>query len=141
VRGVEDWRGEGVLTNRPGARLDGMAGPARPARGCLGKSSPSPHWEHHTLMLPPASTHEAQAPEQAQQAPARRGTASRVLGDGRSRGERPPRSPRRGGGWRFHLVEMEEGAEESISPKVAMAEATGVGRRGQAVAAAIQCRQ
>jgi hypothetical protein len=96
------------------------------------------HREHHTLTLPPANTREAQAPEQAQQAPARRGTASGVLGGGRSRGERPPRSPRRGGGRRFHLVEMEEGAEKSISPKVAAAKTTGVGRRGQAAAAAIQ---
>jgi hypothetical protein len=36
---------------------------------------------------------------------------------------------------------MEEGAEKSISPKVAAAKTTGVGRRGQAAAAAIQCRQ
>jgi hypothetical protein len=35
---------------------------------------------------------------------------------------------------------MEEGAEVRISPKVAMAETIGVGRRGQA-AAAIRCRQ
>jgi hypothetical protein len=36
------------------------------------------------------------------------------------------------------LVEQVEGAEENISPKVAAAEVTGVGRRGQAVAAAIR---
>jgi hypothetical protein len=34
----------------------GRAEPARPARGCLGKSSPSPHREHHNLTLQPAST-------------------------------------------------------------------------------------
>jgi hypothetical protein len=35
-------------------------------------------------------------------------------------------------------VELVEGAVASISPKVATAEATGVGRSGQATAAAIQ---
>jgi hypothetical protein len=98
------------------------------------------HREHHTLALPPAFTHEAQTLEQAQQAPARRGTASEVFGGGRSREERLTRSPRRGGGRRFRLVEMVEGAEASVSPKVATAETTGVGRRSQA-AAAIRCRQ
>jgi hypothetical protein len=47
-------------------------------------------------------------------------------------------SPRRGGGRRSDLVEVEEGARASISPKVATAMATRVGRRGQATAAAIQ---
>jgi hypothetical protein len=36
------------------------------------------------------------------------------------------------------LVELVEGAEESILPKVAAAEATGVGRRSQAAVAAIR---
>jgi hypothetical protein len=36
------------------------------------------------------------------------------------------------------LVELVEGAEESISPKVPAAVATGVGRRSQAAAAAIR---
>jgi hypothetical protein len=36
------------------------------------------------------------------------------------------------------LVEIEEDAEESILPKVALAELAGVGRNGQATAAAIQ---
>jgi hypothetical protein len=141
-RGVEGLEGE---THSPSPRCSsgwhGRAVPARPARGYLGKSSPSTHQEHHTLALPSASTHEAQAPEQAQQTPARQSTASGVLGGGRSRGERPPRSPRRGGGRRFHLVEMEEGAEESILPKVAAAKTTGVGRRGQVAAAVIQLSQ
>jgi hypothetical protein len=35
-------------------------------------------------------------------------------------------------------VELVEGAVASVSPKVATAEATGVGRSGQAIAAAIQ---
>jgi hypothetical protein len=84
---------------------------------------------------------ETQAPEQAQlaqQAPARRGTASGVLGGGRSRGERSPRSPRREGGRRFHLVELVGGAGASDSPEVVAAMVAGVGRNGQAAAAAIQ---
>jgi hypothetical protein len=36
------------------------------------------------------------------------------------------------------LVEIEEDAGASVSPKVATVEATGVGRSGQATAAAIQ---
>jgi ribosomal protein S9 len=36
------------------------------------------------------------------------------------------------------LVEVKEGTVASISPKVSTAEATGVGRSGQAAAAAIQ---
>jgi hypothetical protein len=36
------------------------------------------------------------------------------------------------------LVELVEGAEASVSPQLAMAEATGVGRGRQATAAAIQ---
>jgi hypothetical protein len=36
------------------------------------------------------------------------------------------------------LVEIEEGTGASVSPKVATAEATGVGRNRQATAAAIQ---
>jgi hypothetical protein len=46
--------------------------------------------------------------------------------------------PRRGGGRRNGSVEMEEGAGASISPKVATAMATGVGRKGQVTAATIQ---
>jgi hypothetical protein len=99
------------------------------------------HQEHHILALSPAFTHEAQALELAQQAPARRGTASEVFGGGRSREERSTRSPRRGGGRRFCLVEMIEGAEASVSAKVAAAETTGVGRRSQVAAAAIRHRQ
>jgi hypothetical protein len=134
VREVEDLRGEGDAHQSPrcSSGWHGRAVPARPAKGCLGKSSPSTHREHHTLALPPVSTHETQAPEQAQQAPqalAQRGTASGVLGGGRSWGETPPRSPQRGGGRWFHLVEMKEGAEESISPKVAAAKTTGEARR------------
>jgi hypothetical protein len=40
-----------------------------------------------------------------------------------------PGSPRRGDGQQIHLVEMEEGAKESNSPKVVAAELAGVARR------------
>jgi hypothetical protein len=95
------------------------------------------HREHHTLALPPANAREAQALEHAQHLSKlqRRGTASGVLGGGRFREGRSTRSPRRGGSQRFRLVELVEGAEVSISPKVAAAEATGVGRSSQAAAA------
>jgi hypothetical protein len=86
----------------------------------------------------PVSSHHAQAPELAQQAPARWGTASGELGGSRSWGKRSPRSPRRGGGRRNHLVELVEGAVASDSPKVETAMATGDGRSGQATAAANQ---
>jgi hypothetical protein len=48
------------------------------------------------------------------------------------------RSPRRGGGRRNGLVEIEEGTGASISPKVAMVEVAGVGRNGRAMAAVNQ---
>jgi hypothetical protein len=38
------------------------------------------------------------------------------------------------------LVELVEGAEVSVSPKVATVEATRVGRRGQAAAAIRSCQ-
>jgi hypothetical protein len=47
-------------------------------------------------------------------------------------------SPRRGGGQRNHLVEVEEGTAVSISPKVATARVTGAGRNRQATATANQ---
>jgi hypothetical protein len=47
-------------------------------------------------------------------------------------------SPRRGGGRRNYLVEVGEGTEASISPKVATVEVAGVGRNGQATAAVKQ---
>jgi hypothetical protein len=130
-----------TLTRRPGAYLAGMArqcprGRPGAAEGRLHRDAPgAPH-----LALPPAKARVAQALEHAQhaqQSPAAKHLISE-LGGGRSRGGRPPRSPRGGSGRRFHSVELVGGAEASISPKVAMAEATGVGRRGQATAAAIQ---
>jgi hypothetical protein len=86
----------------------------------------------------PASSHQAQAPELAQQAPARRGTAAGVLNGDRSRGRGPIRSPQEGSGRRNHLVELVEGAMASDSPEVATVMATGDGRSGQVTAAVIQ---
>jgi hypothetical protein len=102
-------------------------------------TKPTPGASH--LDASTSEHRETQAPEQAQvaqQAPAWRGTASGVLGDGRSQGKRSPRSPRTGGGRRFHLVELVGGAGASDSPKVVTAMATGVGQRGQTTAAVIQ---
>jgi hypothetical protein len=70
-------KGRSTLTRRPGAYLAGMARQCPRGRpgATEGRSSPSPHREHHTLVLPPASAREAQAPEHsqhAQQAPAAR---------------------------------------------------------------------
>jgi hypothetical protein len=126
---------------RPGAYLAGMArqcphGRPGAAEGRLHRDAPgAPH-----LALPPAKAHAAQALEHAQhaqQSPAARHLIGE-LGGGRSQEGRPPRSPREGSGQRFHSVELVEGAEASVLPKVATAEATEVGWRGQATAAAIQ---
>jgi hypothetical protein len=68
----------------------------------------------------------------------RQGLAAGVPGVSRSRGERSPRSPRRGGGWQSHLVEVKEGAGASILPKKAPARIIGVGRNRRATTAAIQ---
>jgi hypothetical protein len=106
------------------------------AEGRLHRDAPgAPH-----LALPPASTSGVQAlehPQRAQQVPEAR-RHIRVLGGGRSQAGRPPRSPRGGSRRRFYLVELVEGAEASVSPKVATAEATGAGRRGQVAVVAIR---
>jgi hypothetical protein len=47
-------------------------------------------------------------------------------------------SPRRGGSQRNGLVEIEEDARASVSPKVATAMVAGVGQNGQATVATIQ---
>jgi hypothetical protein len=82
----------------------------------------------------PASSHQAQAPEPAHQAPDRWGTAAAVLGDDRSWGEGPIQSPQVESGRRNHLVELVEEAAASDSPKVATAMAAGGGRSGKAAA-------
>jgi hypothetical protein len=54
------------------SRRHGGAVPARPA-GCYPRlTSPSTHREHHTTVLPPASSRATQAPEVAQQAQGRK---------------------------------------------------------------------
>jgi hypothetical protein len=72
---------------------------------------------------------------QAQQAPAQRGTTSGVLGGGRSRGGKPPRSPRRGSPRIFQLEEFVEEVEAIVLPQAATTKITGDGRRDQAAAA------
>jgi hypothetical protein len=106
------------------------------AEGRLHRDAPGAPY----LALPPVIARVAQALEHArhaQQPPAARHLIGE-LGSGKSRGGGPPRSPQGGSGRRFHSVELVEGAVASISPKVATAEVTGVGRSGQATAAAIQ---
>jgi hypothetical protein len=61
-----------------------------------------------------------------------------MLGGDRSWGEGPIRSPQVESGRRNLLVELVEGAAASILPKVASALVAGIGRNGQATAAAIQ---
>jgi hypothetical protein len=68
----------------------------------------------------------------------RRGITAEVPGVSRSRGKRSPRSPRRGGGRRNHLVEMKVGTTASILPKKALARVIGAGRNRRAMSAAIQ---
>jgi hypothetical protein len=53
---VERRRRSAHQSPRCSSGWHGRARPARPARGCLGKSSLSPHREHHTLTLQPVST-------------------------------------------------------------------------------------
>jgi hypothetical protein len=58
--------------------------------------------------------------------------------DAKSRAKFHHGSPRRGGGRRSGLVEIEEDARASVSPKVVTVMVAGVGRNGQTTAAAIQ---
>jgi hypothetical protein len=86
--------------------------------------------------LPPACTHtHHDLLGEAQQAPGRSWRGVELGGDreAKTQAGSSHRSPRRGGGQRIYLVEMEEGAEESSSPKVAAAELAGVGRNRQAM--------
>jgi hypothetical protein len=90
--------------------------------------------------LPPACTHiEVLSKKHSRrQGRSRRGVEIGGEPDAKTRAGSGHGSPRRGGDQRNGLVEVEEGTGASISPKVATAMATGVGRRGQATAAAIQ---
>jgi hypothetical protein len=87
----------------------GRAGPARPARGCLGTSSPGCSGE----ISCNASTRGCSASTREE---ARRGIKLEAIGGGRSRGVESPRSPRGGGARWFHLVELVEGAGAHVSP-------------------------
>jgi hypothetical protein len=139
-RGQRKKRGF-TLTRRPGAYLAGMARQCprdRPgaAEGGLHRVAPwAPHLGVSTGERSRSSS--TWACSAAQQAPAAKHRI-RVLGGGRSRERRATRSPRRGSGRRFHLVELVEGVEEIISPKVAATEVTGVGWGSQAAATAIR---
>jgi hypothetical protein len=112
--------------------------PARPARGYPRESSPRHHREHctrHFHRHAHTHTHHDHL-EEALQAPgrSRRGVEFSDDREANSRARSSHGSSRRGGGRRNHLVEIEEGAEENSSPKVAAAELTGVGLNRQAMA-------
>jgi hypothetical protein len=123
-----------------GAHLDGIAGQClrgRPeaARGWLHRAltgSTTPRRFHRRVLV--------QLKHQRLLSKHRtwRNTKPEAIGGGRFQGGTPSRSPRRGGGRQFHLVELVGGAGASDSPKVATAMVAGVGRNGQAMAAAIQ---
>jgi hypothetical protein len=66
-----------------------------------------------------------------------RGIAAEVPEVSRSRGERSPRSPRRGGDRRNRLVEVKEGTAASILPKEAPARVIGAGWNRRATTAVI----
>jgi hypothetical protein len=93
------------------------------------------------LALPPACNHTKISLGEAPLASEREAGEdwSSVVAEGvKSRAGSSHGSPRRGGGQRNYLVEVEEGAAASISPKVATAKVTGAGRNRQATAAANQ---
>jgi hypothetical protein len=145
-RREERGRGEEEHAHRTPRRMSGRHGgavPARPARGYLRESSPRHHREHRTRCFHRcAHTHHDLLGE-AQQAPgrSRRGVDHGGDREAKTRAGSSHRSPRRGGSRRIYLVEMEEGAEESSSPKVAAAELAGVGRNRQATAGRLGFRQ
>jgi hypothetical protein len=116
------------------SRRHGGAVPARPARGYPRESSPRHHQEHRTRRFHRhAHTYHDNLGE-APQAPGRSRRGVEFSGDreANSRARSSHGSSRRGGGRRNHLVEIEEGAEESSLPKVAAAELAGVGLNRQA---------
>jgi hypothetical protein len=120
----------------------GEAVPARPTRRGRGETSPRGTGSTTSGASTGEHTHETSigAPQHAQLAPAARHLI-RELGGGRSRGGRPPQSPRGGSARRFHSVELMEGTGAKVLPKVATAEVTRAGRRGKAEAAANRSRQ
>jgi hypothetical protein len=128
-----------TLTIRPGTCLDGMVGQCprgRPkaTRGRL----------HHSTIestTPGASTgmhtHTMTTLERHSRHQGEAGEVSSSVAVERRKPERDSRhrSPRRGSGHQIDLVEEEEGAERSSSPKVAAAELAGAGQNPQAAAA------
>jgi hypothetical protein len=115
------WRG---IARAAGQRLPGEDFTAAPPG--------APH-----LTLPPACTHtHTMTSSEKHRAPGRSRRGVEFSGDREvnSRVRSSPGSPRRRGGRQNHLVEMEEGSEESNSPKVGATELAGVGRDRQATA-------
>jgi hypothetical protein len=114
-----------MLTVRPGATRGGLH------RGTTGSTAPgaSTGVRTHQDLL-------EEAPQASERS--RRGIGLSGGREVKSRAGSSHGSPRRGGGRRNYLVEVEEGTEASISPKVATVEVTGAGRNRQATAAAIQ---
>jgi hypothetical protein len=113
--------------------------PARLARGCPRESSPRHHQEHRTTGVYTHTWISSEKHHRHHREPARCRDQRRQRGDFRAGSSSG--SPRRGGGRRNLLVEMEEGSEESNSPKVAAAELARVGRDRQAMARATRVRQ
>jgi hypothetical protein len=105
----------GIHTHQTSRCIPGRHGeavPARPTRRGRGRTSPRCTGSTTSGASTGERTRGAStwAPSAAQQAPAARHRI-RLLGVDRSRGGRSIRSPRRGGGQRFRLVELVEGAE------------------------------
>jgi hypothetical protein len=86
----------------------------------------------HSLTVVPSKEHSRR------QGRSRRGVEIGGESDVKSQAGSGHGSSRRGGGRRISLVEVEEGAGASISPKAASAMVVGGGRNGRATAEAIQ---
>jgi hypothetical protein len=130
-----------MLTIRPGACLGGMAGQC--PRGRLDATRGGLHRGTTGSTAPGASTGVHTHQDLFEEAPqvSERSQRGIELSGGRevkSQAGSSHGSPRRRAGRRNYLVEVEEGTEASISPKVAMAEVAGVGRNGQVMATANQ---
>jgi hypothetical protein len=121
------------------SRRHGGAVPARSARCHPRKSSPRHHREHRIRRFHRRAT-TPRSPRRSTAGIREGGRRGLELSGGRgvkSRAGSSHGSPRRGGGRRNYLVEVEEATAASISPKVAAAKVTGAGRNRQAKAAAI----
>jgi hypothetical protein len=117
-RGLEEMRN--TLTVRPGACLGGMAGQC--PRGRLDATRGGLHRGTTGSTAPGASTGVQPHQDPLGEAPqaSERSRRGMELSGGRgvkSRAGSNHGSPRRGGGRRNYLVEVEEGTEASVSPK------------------------